>query len=60
MVGVMATSSRRAYATPRSAASRAPAPVQSPADPYLHRGLLNTVLSQSLWGLWVLVQTRFV
>ena len=60
MVGVMGTSSRRVYATPRSVAPRAPAPAQSPADPYLHRGLSNTVVSQSLWGLWVLVQTRFV
>ena len=30
------------------------------ADPYLHRRRSNTVLSQSLWGLWVLVCTRFV
>ena len=28
---------------------------QSIADPYLHRRHSNTVLSQSLWGLWVLV-----
>ena len=33
---------------------------QSTADPYLHRRHSNTVLSQSLWGLWVLVCTRFV
>ena len=32
---------------------------QSTADPYLHRSA-NRVLSQSLWGLWVLVHTRFV
>ena len=32
----------------------------STADLYLHRRLSNTVLSQSLWGLWVLVHTRFV
>ena len=32
----------------------------STADLYLHRRLSNTVLSQSLWGLWVLVCTRFV
>ena len=31
---------------------------QSTADPYLHRRLSNTVQSQSLWGLWVLVRTR--
>ena len=33
---------------------------QSNADPYLCRRHSNTVLSQSLWGLWVLVHTRFV
>ena len=33
---------------------------QSTADQYLHRRHSNTVLSQSLWGLWVLVPTRFV
>ena len=33
---------------------------QSTADPYLLRRHSNTVLSQSLWGLWVLVLTRFV
>ena len=48
MVGLMVTSSKRAYAIPRS------------ADPYLHRRHSNTVLSQSLWDLWVLVHTRFV
>ena len=33
---------------------------QSTADPYLHRRHSNTVLSQSLWGPWALVCTRFV
>ena len=33
---------------------------QSTADPYLHRRHSNTVLSQCLWGLWVLVHARFV
>ena len=33
---------------------------QSTSDPYLHRRCSNTVLSQSLWGLWVLVCTRLV
>ena len=33
---------------------------QSTADPYLHRRCSNTVLSQSLWGPWGLVHTRFV
>ena len=35
-----------------------PLPLQkSTADPYLHRRHSHTVLSQSLWGLWVLVHT---
>ena len=42
---------------PRSTAPRAPAPQQSTADRYLLRRHSNTVLSQSLWGLWVLVCT---
>ena len=33
---------------------------QSTADLNLHRIHSNTVLSQSLWGLWVLVHPRFV
>ena len=33
---------------------------QSTADPYLHRRRSNTVLSQSLWGPWVLVPIGFV
>ena len=33
---------------------------KSTADPYLHRRYSNTVLSQFLWGLWVLVCPRFV
>ena len=33
---------------------------QSTADLYLLRKHSNTVLSQSLWGLWVLVHTRYV
>ena len=45
-VGLMVTSSKRAYAIPRSAAPRAPAPVAGTADPYLHRKHSNTVLSQ--------------
>ena len=35
-------------------------PRQSTADLYVHRRCSNTVLSQSLWGPWVLVCTRFV
>ena len=34
-------------------------PEQATTDPYLHRRHSNTVLSQSLWGAWVLVLTRF-
>ena len=60
VVGLMATSSKRAYAISRAAAPK-PLPLQQPtADPYLHRRHPNTVLSQSLWGLWVLVHTKFV
>ena len=33
---------------------------QANADLYLHRRHSNTVLAHSLWGLWVLVHTRFV
>ena len=33
---------------------------QATADPYLHRRHSNTVLAQSLWGLWVLVHTRLI
>ena len=57
---LMVTSSKRAYAIPRSAAPRAPALQQSTADPDLHRRHSSTVLSQSLWGLWILVHTGFV
>ena len=33
---------------------------QTTADPYLHRRCSNTILSQSLWGPWVLVHIRFI
>ena len=60
MVGLTATSSKRAYAISRAAAPK-PLPLQQPtADPYLHRRHPNTVLSPSLWGSWVLVRTKFV
>ena len=60
MVGLMATSSKRAYAIQRSLHPE-PLPLQqSTADLYLHRRHSNTVLSQSLWGLLVLVHIRFV
>ena len=67
MAGLMATSSMRAYAIPKSAAPSPSLlhpehlPLWPPtADQYLHRRYSNTVLTQSLWGLWVLVCTRFV
>ena len=60
MVGLMATSSKRAYAYP-SLLHPEPLPLQqSTADPCLLRRHSNVVLSQSLWGLWVLVHIRFV
>ena len=48
MVGLMATSSKRTYAIPKSAAPRAPAPHQSTAQPYLLRR--QTQFSFSLCG----------
>ena len=60
MVGLMTTSSKRAYAIPRSAVPRAPSLQQCIADPYLHRWDSNSVLAWSLWGLCILVCTRFV
>ena len=60
IVGLMMTSSKRAYTIPRSAAPRAPDPAQSTADLHLRRRHSNRVLCQSLWGPWVLVHTRFV
>ena len=53
----MATSSKRAYAMPKSAAPRA---LSAVADLSFHRSCSDTVLSQLLWGPWVLVHTRFV
>ena len=50
----------RAYAIPRSAVPRAPASEAGHCWLYLCRRHSNTVLAQSLWGLWVLVHTRFV
>ena len=60
LVGLMVTSSKRAYAIPRSAAPRVPDPVATTADPYLLRRHSNTVPAQSLLGLWFMVLTRFV
>ena len=62
MVGLMETSSKRAYATSRSAAPRAPAPVTvhcwpiSPQETLKHS---KAGLAQSPWGFWVLVHTTF-
>ena len=60
MVGLMVTSSKRAFATPRSAAPRAPAPAAAYCWPIPPRRHSNRVLYQSLWGLWVLMHIRFV
>ena len=60
LVGLMATSSNRSYAI---AGLLHPEPLslqQSTVDSYFFRRHSNMVLSQSLWGLWVLVLTRFV
>ena len=49
VVGLMVTSSKRAYATPKAAAPE-PLPLwQFSADPYLCRRYSNVILSQSLW-----------
>ena len=40
--------------------TQSPCPWQTTDDPYPHRRCSNTVLSQSLWGPWALVRTRFV
>ena len=58
--GLKETSSKRAYAIPRSAAPRGLSLLQSTADLYLLRRHPDTVLAQSLWGLWVLVHTNVV
>ena len=59
MVGLMVTSSKRAYATPRSIAPRTPVLVAGHCWAIPPQEMLP-VLSQSLWGLWDLVHTRFV
>ena len=59
MVGLMATSSKRAYTIP-GLLHPEPLPLQqATADLYRHRRHSNTALAQSLWGLWVLLR-RFV
>ena len=69
----MAISSKRAYAIPRSAVPRLPVPAAvycwpiPPQETLKHRSTLKfkktqtqNTQTQALWGLWVLVQTRFV
>ena len=53
IVGLMATSSKRAYAIPRSAAPRAPAPVGRPLLPHETLKHSKAGLAQSLWHLLV-------
>jgi len=60
MVLLMVTFSKRAYAIPRSAVPRASAPAAVPCWAVPPQETLKHSLSQALWGLWVLVQTRFV
>ena len=60
MVGLMVPSSKRLMPY-SSLLHTQPLPLkQSTADPDLFRRHPNTVLSQSLWGPWVLVHSRFV
>ena len=62
IVGLMVTSSKSTYATPKSAAPRAPAPAAGhcwPAPPQETLKHSKAGLAQSLWGLLVLVHTRF-
>ena len=58
IVGLMATSSKRAYAIPSLLHPEPLSLQQTTADLYLHRRC--SVLSQFLWGPWVLVHTRLV
>ena len=60
--GVKVTSSKRVYAIPRSAAPRAPAPAADhcwPVPPQETLKHSKEGLAQSLWGLCILVHTRF-
>ena len=60
LIGLLATSSRGLMAYPSLLHQDSLSLWQSTADLYLHRRRSYTVLSQSLWGLWVLVHTWFV
>ena len=60
MEGLIVTSSKRAYTIPRSTTPPEPLPLQSPLLTHISTWDAQTVLSQSLWGLCVLVHTMFV
>ena len=60
MVGLMVTPPRRLMPYPGLLHAETLPLQQSTAYPYLCRRHSNPVLAQSLWGLWVLVHTRFV
>ena len=62
MVRLMVTSSKRAYAIhTQVCCTQSPCPCTSPLLTHHSTGdTQNTVLSQSLWGIWVLECTRFV
>ena len=60
MVGLMATSSKRAYATPRSAAPRAHATATVHCWPVPPHETVKHSSVQFLWGLLVLVHMRYV
>ena len=60
IVGLTVTSSKRFMPYP-GLLHPEPLPLQQSTDDlYLCRRHSNTVLSQSLWGLWILLRTRFV
>ena len=60
MVGIMVTSSKRAYAIPRSTAPRAPGPAAVHCRPVPPQEMLKHSSASVSVGLWVLVHTRFV
>ena len=60
VMGLMANSSKRAMSHPGLLHPETLSLRQATADLYLHRRHSNAVLAQSLWGLWVLVGTKFV
>ena len=60
MAGLMATFSKRAYVVLKSAAPRTPVPVAVHWWPIPPQETLKHSSAPSLWGLWVLVHTRFV